>query len=593
AAPGLRRGYLDLRLPGRPGQPATARVKLGEAAHDRAYDSLQLDPATGAVIESLPYAGLPTGRRITTSMFALHSGSFFGLPGRVVVMLSSLAMSVFFVTGWMLYLDRRRKKRQARASRLALAMADGGDAGDGHWLVSFASQSGFAEQLAWRTAGQLQAAGLPVQVHPLARLDGSLLAGTRRALFVISTFGDGEAPDAARAFERKVLGQNHPLRDLGYAVLALGDRQYASFCGFPRRVDAWLGAQGARSLFPPVEVDGSDAAALQRWQAHLVELTGAPAESPLLAGEAPFLPWTLDARLHLNRGSAGGAIWRVALTPPADVAWQAGDILQILPRHAPQHVHAVLARLGLDPGTTVTVAGTPLALALAVAERVLPEPPAEPMPPADVQAWLSSLPMLPQREYSIASIQVDGRVELVVRLAALPDGRTGLGSGWLTTHAEPGQPIQARVRRNPAFHRRAGGAPMILIGNGTGIAGLRSLLREAAGDAHRGHWLIYGERQRAHDHVFADEIEDWQRSGHLVRVDLAFSRDQAGRVYVQDLLRAALDGLRRWVDEGATIHVCGSMQGMAQAVDEVLCEALGVEQVDALRQQGRYRRDVY
>jgi len=182
-------------------------------------------------------------------------------------------------------------------------------------------------------------------------------------------------------------------------------------------------------------------------------------------------------------------------------------------------------------------------------------------------------------------------VELVVRLVHDASGRAGLGSGWLSLHAPVGASIVARVHRNPGFHR-IGGAPMVLIGNGTGIAGLRSLLREAANAGEHGHWLLFGERQRAHDFLFADEIEAWQAEGHLARVDLAFSRDGEGG-YVQDRLQAAADALREWMQRGAVIHVCGSLQGMAEGVDQVLRAALGDEVVEMLLENGRYRRDVY
>ncbi|KAG0923415.1 hypothetical protein G6F31_019516 [Rhizopus arrhizus] len=133
---------------------------------------------------------------------------------------------------------------------------------------------------------------------------------------------------------------------------------------------------------------------------------------------------------------------------------------------------------------------------------------------------------------------------------------------------------------------------MVLVGNGTGIAGLRSLLRESAHAGEHGHWLLFGERQRAHDLLFADEIEAWQAQGHLARVDLAFSRDGGGG-YVQDRLHAAADVLRDWMQRGAVIHVCGSLQGMAEGVDQVLRAALGDDAVETLLENGRYRRDVY
>ncbi|WP_285402280.1 sulfite reductase flavoprotein subunit alpha [Luteibacter sp. ME-Dv--P-043b] len=564
AVPGLDSGYLDLRLPGKPGQSASARVQVGEGPHDRAYDSLALDPATGAVLSQERYADMPAGRKMLASVFALHSGSFFGLPGRVVVMVSAGGMSLFFVTGWMLYLDRRRKKREARASRLQLSPVAHPDLADGRpWLIAFASQSGFAEQLAWRTAGQLQAAGLPVQVHPVARVDSGMLADARHALFVLSTFGEGEAPDAARAFERKTLTRASHLPDLAYAVLALGDRQYAQFCGFARRVETWLANIGATALFPTVDVDRADPQALATWQHHLASVTGRPISAPRV--ETPAMQdWVLGGRTRLNPGSAAGEVWKVSLLPPAGAHWRAGDILEVHPGHGPAPLQAP-------------------SLPVAHAQPMLLDDPAH--PPAHEPP--------PIREYSIASIAADGTVELVVRLTTAPDGGHGLGSGWLCVHAPAGQPIKARVRHNDNFHRHVPAAPMILIGNGTGIAGLRSLLREAKAEGSHGHWLIYGERTRRHDHLFADELDAWQAEGHLARIDLAFSRDQAERVYVQHKLLAASDELIAWMARGATLYVCGSVVGMASGVDAALRGILGEDAVDDLVAEGRYRRDVY
>lgn len=588
---GVRRGYIDLRFPAKPGRALSGRVQGSDTAHDRAQDILQLDPSTGALLSYEPYRSKNAGGKIIVSVFALHSGSFFGLPGRIIVMVSSLGMLVFFITGWMLYLDRRRRKREVRASRLPLATA----IGTGQpWLVAFASQSGFAEQLAWRTAAQLQAAGLPVHVRPLAQVDAALLAGTDKALFVISTFGDGEAPDAARAFERRVLSHSAALPGMRYAVLGLGDREYARFCGFPRQVDTWLVAQGAQHLFASIEVDRTDAVALAQWQQQLAMLTGVEDHTPLPA-PAELQPWALGARTLLNPGSAAGAIWQVALQPPAHAHWQAGDIMEMAPRHARAHVLTVLARNGLDPQAPVTVDGRITTLAEAAAARVLPET-AEAIAAAaapDAARWLARLPALPHREYSIASVPADGAVQLVIRLTALPDGRHGLGSGWLCVHATGADRIPARVRRNTGFHRHPEHAPMLLIGNGTGIAGLRSLLREADAQGDRGHWLVFGERTHAHDFLYREEIEGWRAKGHLSRVDLAFSRDADGGGYVQDRLRAAPEALRAWVDLGGSVYVCGSLHGMAEGVDAVLREVLGNDAVDALLNDGRYRRDVY
>ena len=104
---------------------------------------------------------------------------------------------------------------------------------------------------------------------------------------------------------------------------------------------------------------------------------------------------------------------------------------------------------------------------------------------------------------------------------------------------------------------------------------------------------MFGERNREHDYLCRDELEEWLISGDIERLDLAFSRDQAEKIYVQDRLRESASLLKQWLDDGAVIYICGSLQGMASGVDQVLNEVLGAEEVERLIEQGRYRRDVY
>ena len=138
-------------------------------------------------------------------------------------------------------------------------------------LVAYASQTGFAEELARATAKTLTAAGAPVTLRDLSAVTPAELAGADRALFVVSTTGEGDAPDPARAFIRDVMGAAPNLSTLRYGVLALGDSEYANFCAFGRTLDAWLAKQGAARLFDRVEIDDGDEAALRHWQSHLLE----------------------------------------------------------------------------------------------------------------------------------------------------------------------------------------------------------------------------------------------------------------------------------------------------------------------------------
>jgi len=435
--------------------------------------------------------------------------------------------------------------RAARRRQAAQAPAPA-TAGDALTVVAYASQTGCAEDLARRTQESLQAAGVPACVLPLARIDDALLARPGRMLFIASTTGEGDAPDPAMAFASRVMDDEAraaapgtELSRLEYAVLALGDREYANFCRFGRLLDEWLRHRGARALFDRVEVDDGDDGALRHWQRQLGLLAGGV---DLPDWEAPrYDQWTLAERRELNPGSPGDPCFHIVLRPPGAMPeWRAGDIAEIGPRRSAD-----------DPE------------------------------------------LLPHREYSIASVPQAGAVHLLVRRMRRPDGELGAGSGWLTARAQPGDAIALRIRSNRNFHPPEPGRGLILVGNGTGLAGLRAHLqaREHAGDHEN--WLLFGERTGAHDFHYREEIEAWLRKGHLRRLDLAFSRDQGERVYVQHKLMAAADDVREWIGRGAAVYVCGSQAGMAPGVHQALETILGPAQLESLAATGRYRRDVY
>lgn len=586
AGPGL--SLYNVRMPPVAGQPATVFYLLKNSPHERAFNQIVLDPATGVIKKHERYDDKSYKAQLLSSIYALHVGSYWGLTGRILVTVASLTMPLFFITGWLLYLDRRRKKRQIKQARQGFA-ATASDAPS--WLIGFASQSGFAEQLAWQTAGQLQAAGLPVRVQPLAAIKEDDLQNAGNALFVVSTFGDGEAPDSARGFERKVLGQSLDLSRLKYSVLALGDRQYPHFCGFATRIQQWLSERGASALFAPVQVDSGDAQALHHWQQQLGQLTGG---APSANWQAPsYNNWTLEQRRLLNPGSCGSAVYLLALgTPDTHLTWQAGDLVEVMPRQSALAVEHFLDGLGLASDSPVHLDGLKETLAQALAGRQLPANRGHQVG-LHAQALVDALIPLSLREYSIASIPEDGQLQLIVRQERHADGSLGLGSGWLTEYAAVGSAISLRIRRNSGFHLPAEPRPLILLGNGTGLAGLRSLLKARIAKGQQPNWLFFGERNAEHDFYCRDELQDWLAKGDLTRLDLAFSRDQAQKIYVQDRLREAAEDVRQWLADGAAIYICGSLQGMAAGVDQALIDIVGAEAVEQLIEEGRYRRDVY
>ena len=299
---------------------------------------------------------------------------------------------------------------------------------------------------------------------------------------------------------------------------------------------------------------------MRHWLAAVAALTPTPAPAraaPAAPAGSAFAPWILLGRRHLNPGSQGEPVWLIDMAPPLDgpapAAWEAGDLVQL--------------RL---PGSDRT-----------------------------------------PRSYSIASLPEPGSgggLQLLVRRHRREDGSVGAASGWLTGDCPRGGALSLRIQPNPAFRLPPALAdrPLVLIGNGTGLAGLRAHLQAAERrlatpasprqdlvrqGLHA--WLLLGERQAAHDALCDAEITHWLASGVLSRTDRVYSRDGGPHRHVQQRLAAEAPRLRQWVEAGAVLLVCGSRQGMAHGVDAVLAEALGETTLQTLRQQGRLRRDVY
>ena len=452
-------------------------------------------------------------------------------------------------------------------------------------LVAWASQTGFACELAGRSVTALQAAGVDAEAIPLHALDARTLRDAKRLLFVAATTGEGDPPDHALAFLRGTQAQVDDLSQLHYGLLALGDRSYDDFCAYGRQLDDWLAHRGAHALFDRVEVDNADPGALRHWQYLLGQLgdgrTQADWERPR------YQAWRLLDRQATNPGCSEGAVYRLALAPTDGdwPAWRAGDIAEIGPRHAPDAVEHWLQARGLD--------GARLVDGIALHERLARAQWPDADTATDSDAWIAALQPLPHREYSIASVPSEQRLDLLVRQHAAPDGQLGIGSGWLTRHAAIGTDIDLRIRANPGFHPPAPARPLILVGNGTGIAGLRAHLAARVEAGARRNWLLFGERHAAHDDHFGEDLARWRREGWIERVDAVYSRDGGRHHYVQDALAAAADELRAWVAAGAAIHVCGSLRGMAPAVDTVLEQVLGADLRETLLAEGRYRRDIY
>lgn len=467
----------------------------------------------------------------------------------------------------------------------------GADPSVADWLVIHASQTGFAYELAQRTLDILQRSGHTAALRDIASLDADGMQG-RNCLFIASTTGEGEPPDTALEFSHTTMAATIDLRDSRYAILALGDRNYTQYCAFGQRLDDWLRGNAARPLFNRIDVDNADPDALHLWQRRLGAIIGQTDDCG-----SSILPqserWILTQRQLLNPGSPGWPVFHLALVPShaPNLKWKAGDILEVVPRNPEEAVSAFLAATGLSGTAPVSIHGQSMSLSDALARSRLP--PVDTVRGSGADALAAALRPLPHRDYSIASLPSDGKLELLVRLMCNDDGTHGICSSWLCCRAALGAQLDVRIRSNPGFHAPDPSRPMILIGNGTGIAGLRAHLKARIAEGAHRNWLLFGERSAAHDDFFGDELERWLQAGGLEHLDRTFSRDGATLRYVQDSLSAHAPRLRQWLEAGASLYVCGSAQGMAPAVDALLADLLGTNAVNALIHEGRYRRDVY
>lgn len=393
------------------------------------------------------------------------------------------------------------------------------------YLVPYASQTGQAEEIARETMASLVAGGCEVQVLSTDKVSLVQLKAAKHILCVISTTGEGAAPDEALRFEKTLMRETPDLSGRRVAVLALGDRKYHQFCAFGHRVFNWLVSCGVEVVAPAVEVDDLDAASLKKWHDLLAGLGG----QETVHADAG-LPWRLEMRTRLNpQGSH--PLYHLGFTGQT-VDWQAGDLVEI------------------------------------------------------------TTPLGHRRDYSIASLPQEGRLDLYVREVRKANGECGGGSGLLIEGLETGGSLPLRVKSHKGFHMPEGDGPLLLIGAGSGLAGLRAHILQAQAQG-RKVWLIYGERHPVNDGTLANEMTAWREAGQLARLDLVFSRPDDGEgQYVQALVTAKASDIPAWLGQAGAILCCGG-RDMGLAVEQALVGALGQVWVDDAKTSGRYRRDLY
>jgi len=532
--------------------------------------------------------------------------------------------------------------------------------------VLYGSQTGNGEGVAAELAERARSQGFDVDLISLAEYKPTKLKRETLVTFVVSTHGEGDPPDDAELFHEFLLSNKAPrLAGLKYSVLALGDSSYINYCETGREFDLRLAELGAVRFAPIVECDLDYETPATAWSedivARLPGLLEAGAVVPQLRTietiakfdkRRPFAAEVLVNQKITGRGSSKDVRHIELSLERSGLNYEPGDSLAVLVQNPPALVGQLIDLFGFAAETRVTINDQELSVEYALTRKleitalnlgflrswaeiadsdvlrgllaaeqrsslaefvathqiidVVRRYPAE----LDAQTFVATLRKLSPRSYSIASSASANPDEVHLSVAAVRydtfgSKHWGAASTHLADRVAEGDTVPVYIESNSRFRLPANdNASIIMIGPGTGVAPFRAFVEERAErNASGGNWLFYGDRTFSEDFLYQLEWQRHLQHGRLDKLDVAFSRDQDKKVYVQDRLRENAAEVFAWIEDGTYIYVCGDAKNMAGDVHDALVDVIaehGAIDRDAaeqylreLRRAGRYQRDVY
>jgi len=533
--------------------------------------------------------------------------------------------------------------------------------------VLYGTESGNAEQLADRTVKEAKKRGFKAAMSNMADISPADLAKHDHLLVIVSTWGDGEPPETATNFYNEFMSNEFNLKNVKFSVCALGDTSYEKFCQTGKDIDARLETLGASRIAPRQDCDVDyedgyvgwfDAAisAIQPTAPTAAPVAGFSTSSPAVeyGKKNPFQAEVTGQLLLNGEGSGKETLHLEFSLEGSGLTFEPGDVLAVIPVNAPDIVKSILQATGLTGNEEIAVKNVGnkiLADALredfdvtAISRSVLKKL-AEITTSAALNQLLdeankdkfkayiegrqivdaledfggkgisaadlaSIFRKLPPRLYSIASSPLAHPDEVHLTVAAVRynshgRSRKGIASTYLADLVKKGDHVPVFIQTNKNFRLPAdGGTPIIMIGPGTGVAPFRAFVEHRAALGAKGkNWLFFGDQRYTYDFLYQLEWQDHLKSGALTRLDVAFSRDQPEKVYVQHRMIERGADLYAWLEDGAHFYVCGDANRMAHDVHEALITivqnhgALTRDNAEAyvenLKKSKRYQRDVY
>lgn len=528
-------------------------------------------------------------------------------------------------------------------------------------LILYASQTGNAQEIAESLQQSLESKGYKTNLESTLDIKLARLKDYALIVVIASTHGEGEPPDDAIDFYEAVLSKKAPsLNGVKHAVLGLGDSSYEFFCQTAKDFDSALLKLGSVPLIERLDCDVDYQQEALNWTTQLVgaiadiqppTLTTAALVENIIqfpySKEKPFAatlsiiqkltaPGSIKDTYHLEIDLAGSGL-----------SYGPGDALGVWADNDKALVKEILAELNIESQARVrfkdeefsieellrkkleitllnkglievlaTLGGSQKLLEITetyYSDYIRNHQLIDVLKLANVtleaQQLVAMLKPLKPRLYSISSSIDENPEEVHITLNHLQDEnedgiRYGLASHFLTRQLEEGDKVNVYVDRNKNFKLPSSDKAIIMVGPGTGIAPFRSFLQQREAEQAKGrNWLFFGNPNFNTDFLYQTELQKHLKSGLLTQIDVAFSRDQEQKIYVQDRLRENAAQVWQWLEQGAFFYVCGDMSRMAKEVELALLQIIeqqgnntqsqAKDYLKQLKKQARYQRDVY
>jgi sulfite reductase (NADPH) flavoprotein alpha-component len=513
--------------------------------------------------------------------------------------------------------------------------------------ITYGTETGNSKKLASDFAAKAKKSGINAKVVSLDQYRLNDLPKEEYFLTIMSTHGEGEPPAAAKKFYDHIHSNNVKLEKLKYGVLALGDTSYPLFCKAGEDVDHQLDRLGGKRIVDFKKCDTDYESEAESWFAQVLHtLSGNNKGEAPVQNLAPALlkkptgkkiySGTIITNINLNDRGSNKETRHIEIAAEG-VDYLPGDSLGIIPENRVPVVQAILQLLGIDGAEKflfkneeltafellkrkLNIVYLPERIVAKYAELTKQDIPKTkmslldllriyPLPGAGLfEQLLGILDPIAPRLYSISSSPEAHPDEIHITVArnkftVNEEVKYGLCSDYLASLPEETS-IEFNIHKNNQFRLPADDKDVIMIGPGTGIAPFRSFIahRDATGVSAK-NWLFFGDQHFVTDFLYQTELQNWKETGILSKLNVAFSRDQKEKIYVQDKMRQQGAEIMEWVNNGASIYVCGAKDPMSADVEKAflqIAEQFGnksqqeaIQLLQELKEDGRYLTDVY